>query len=134
MRQETKKVWAYLSGLGLLGFWQRIEDMYSSGVPDVHYLLPDSKSGWIELKYVPSWPKRPTTETDLGIRTEQALWINKYCRKGGKAFVLVRVENEWLLVPGTQCLDKATRATWYERAGVMRWERRLNPEEFQLHL
>lgn len=91
-------LWQYLRK-GLSGTWMptRIESSAGNGVPDVYYSVP-GKGGWIELKYIPKWPKRPTTKVKLPLRPEQKLWIKQHGELTGRVFVLVRIEDDFFLV------------------------------------
>ena len=66
-------------------FWQSVETWSTGqGVPDVHYLFPPGKAGWIENKLV-------TSGWEIGIRPGQVGWLSRYARLGGRCFVAVRV-------------------------------------------
>ena len=73
-----------------------VENAVQPGTPDIEYI-----GGWIELKSVASWPARPDTPLRVPHFTViQRLWITVRCKKGGVAWVLLRVGREWLLLPG----------------------------------
>jgi hypothetical protein len=73
-----------------------IENSVDAGTPDVN-----CSAGWIELKQLPLWPARPETHVRIPkFRPEQRLWLQNRCEKGGTAWLLLRVENEWLLFWG----------------------------------
>ena len=73
----------------------RIENRVSSGMPDIHYISrspisENGSSGWIELKYIESFPKKG--KLSVGLRLAQHLWHKKYrLLYGGQTWVLVRV-------------------------------------------
>jgi len=106
-------LWKYLRN-GLLGkcHMTRIESSAGNGVPDVSLGLP-GKSIWIELKYIPSWPKRATTKVKLPLRAEQKHWIDARGRMSGDVWVLVRIENDFFLLYWTVC-QEATNTGWTE--------------------
>jgi hypothetical protein len=89
MRQIVVKA---LAGLDAIS----VENPARPGTPDVNYV-----EGWIELKYLPSWPARATTPVKIKCFTpQQRVWLQRRCRRGGSAFFLVRVANDWLLFDG----------------------------------
>jgi len=74
----------------------RIENAVALGMPDVNYLY-----GWIELKHKHEWPKRDDTPLRLTHFTpEQKTWLYRRHHLGGRAFLLLRVKNEFLLFDG----------------------------------
>lgn len=75
----------------------RVENMVGPGTPDVEYI-----GGWIELKQVDEWPKREATPLRVDHFTpQQKAWLIRRRLRGGRAFVLIRVANDWLLIDGT---------------------------------
>lgn len=71
--------------------------MLELGMPDVNYCI-DGEEGWIELKSVDNWPKRPDTPIRLPHYTvEQRAWQRQRGEAGGKVFILLRVEREYML-------------------------------------
>jgi|TARA_R110002020_G_scaffold48763_6_gene138999 hypothetical protein len=66
----------------------RVENRVGSGMPDVHYINKRA-SGWIELKYVDSFPKKG--KVNIGLKKHQALWHKNYNAFGGVSWVLVRL-------------------------------------------
>lgn len=94
---------------------QAIENALFAGVPDVEFI-----GGWIELKALTDWPKRPDTLVRIEHFTmEQRHWLRRRVRRGGKAWLLLRVGKEWLLFPGDKAADiigTLTRAQLVEAA------------------
>jgi hypothetical protein len=86
----------------------RHEDISGLGVPDVSFGVrgPDGPvNGWIELKYLPSWPKRSTTKVTVRHWThEQRIFLSHRWHHGGRTWVLLAVgpphHHEWLLFRG----------------------------------
>ena len=74
---------------------KRIETM-APGTPDVNYCI-DGKEGWIELKHAREWPKRGGPLKLRHFTPEQRLWIHTRQKAGGKAFVLLKVEDDYFL-------------------------------------
>lgn len=127
MGAESALVWSPLQH-NMPGVWERIETRTKRGVPDCHYLIK-GKTGWLELKYLPKWPARDTTQTTLGLMPLQVHWQNRWAAHKGRCHVLVRVggaRGGWLLVPGARVVRKDTEVGWLNRAqywwGVMNFE------------
>jgi len=98
--------WAYVRK-GMRGRWhvQRHEDSVTRGIPDVSYAI-DGAEGWIELKTLNDWPKRPTTPVRVDIKPEQVAWLEARGDAGaGRCFVLIRVGHEHLLVRWNRVRD-----------------------------
>lgn len=71
----------------------RVENLVDAGCPDVNYT-----GGWIELKNVPKWPKRPNTLVRIDHYTDQQrLWLLRRWKAGGRAFLVVQVDRSWFL-------------------------------------
>ncbi len=82
-----------------------VENPAHPGTPDVNYV-----EGWIELKYLKAWPVRPYTTLKIRCFTpQQRVWLNRRCRRGGNAFFLVRVADDWLLYDGTTAARRIGR-------------------------
>lgn len=106
-----------------------VENPIGPGTPDVNYI-----EGWIELKWLRRWPKRPETIVPLPHFTQgQRLWLRRRCRRGGNAWLLLQCKQEWLLFYGLDAHDyvgKMTRDGLY-RCARMRWTRGLRNEELR---
>jgi hypothetical protein len=84
------------------------------GTPDINCTL-----GWIELKYVESWPVRETTPLAVPHFTpQQRAWIGRRARLGGFVCVLLKVGREWLLFDGSQAAERLGTATRRELLGM----------------
>ena len=85
-------LWKWLrDGMGSRWHAQRHEDKYSSGIPDVSYAI-DGADGWLELKYLPAWPKRQETPVKIGLSEIQRHWLTCRGRAGaGRCFVLAKI-------------------------------------------
>lgn len=89
---SEKAFWNYLRK-GMTGKWQsvRIESSASGGVPDVAY-SKDGVHGWIELKFIPSWPVRESTPLRVPHLTpQQRLFILKHGSAGEHCFLFLKV-------------------------------------------
>jgi len=101
-----------------------IENGVGAGVPDLNYIL-----GWIELKQVKAWPKRPSTPLRLDHFTSgQRRWISRRHRAGGLVFVLLKVGKEWLLFDGETAAEHLGRTNRSELYGLAKkaWPKRIN--------
>ena len=78
-----------------------VENLVVPGTPDVEFI-----GGWIELKTEDDWPARPTTPLRLKrFEIEQRAWLRRRIRRGGRAWLLLRVKREWLLFRGDTAAD-----------------------------
>lgn len=70
-----------------------VENPVYPGTPDVNHI-----HGWIELKWLRSWPKRKDTIVKIEHYTlEQKLWIRRRHKNGGQVTLLLQCGNTWLL-------------------------------------
>lgn len=67
------------------------------GTPDVNYA-----GGWIELKATERWPvnRKTIVKLDHDLTPQQRIWLVKRWQAGGRAFVLLTIEGDWLLFRG----------------------------------
>lgn len=78
----------------------------NAGTPDVNCTF-----GWIELKWLPEWPKRESTVVKpTHFEPEQRNWLRKRCERGGRAFMLLVVgvdhlDEDWMLIWGRVAAD-----------------------------
>jgi hypothetical protein len=86
--------WALLrSHLGIKMY--RIESRVGAGIPDVHYVSSEGQ-GWIELKYIPELPQKGAV--NIGLKRAQQLWLKNYGLFGGKAWILLRIGRDAILL------------------------------------
>jgi len=81
----------------------RVENPIMPGTPDVNYSI-NSVDGWIELKEIPSLPKRAGSAVRVPhFMPQQRLWIRRRGSAGGRVFVLLRVKSPvmYFLLPWT---------------------------------
>lgn len=80
---------------------QRIEDAYSSGIPDVAFSASWKRkriAGWIELKRVLKYPVRKATPIKMEHFTkEQKLFLKLHGRLSHSAYLFVQVENDYYI-------------------------------------
>lgn len=77
---------------------QRVEDITSRGTPDVWYT-----AGAIEMKYLAEWPKRASTPVMVSTlidRPQQVAWLTRRWLKGGPAWLMIRIADQYLLFTG----------------------------------
>lgn len=86
---------------------ERVENVATDGMPDVHGITSTGREVWIELK-APIRPKR--TETKLfrndSIRPSQIGWHLNYAAHKGKSWFLIRDSSgELFFIPGAFVMD-----------------------------
>ena len=77
------------------------------GTPDVNYV-----EGWIELKWLRSWPKYHTSVVRLDHYTQQQrifAWQRRHA--GGQCWFLLQCRREWLLLDGAVAAMVVNRST-----------------------
>lgn len=73
-----------------------IENIVGIGTPDVTYI-----DGWLELKILDDWPAKPGTVVKFKRYTkDQKLWLRTHWELGGRAFLVAKVAQEWLVIAG----------------------------------
>lgn len=95
---------------------QPIENVVRVGCPDVECI-----KGWIELKKTKEWPADPegAVRLDHDLSKEQRIWLRRRIFKGGKAWVLIQIDQDFLLLHGlvaAQLIGKATRTELLDAA------------------
>lgn len=104
-----------------------VENSVYAGTPDVNYA-----EGWLELKWVRSWPKNRDTPLRVPHFTQQQkLWLTRRWRSGGAAYLLLKVSRDWLLFDGptaAKVLGTSTRQELRENA-LRVWPRGLAEKE-----
>lgn len=80
----------------------RVENPACPGTPDVNYV-----DGWLELKYLPEWPKRESTKIKIKHFTaEQRLWLKRRIKADGYARILLKIgTREWVLFSGLGAIE-----------------------------
>jgi hypothetical protein len=98
------------------GVWHatRIESSSGNGMPDVSYGVKGI-NGFMELKYMPRWPKLATTRVKLPLRLEQEIWIRNRGGIAGNVWVLCRVEDDFFLFNDAQalCASQGQLVKWW---------------------
>jgi len=68
-----------------------VENKVRAGTPDVNYI-----DGWMELKWLRSWPKRNGVVLLPHYTLGQRLWLRRRGLRGGKAMLVLQVGKQWL--------------------------------------
>jgi hypothetical protein len=125
-------LWKYVKQ-GMMGKWHvtRIESSAGNGVPDVSFGLKD-KQGWVELKYIPEWPKRSTTKVKLPLRPEQKHWINARGSLSGHVWVLCRIQDDFYLLDhlAANLLVAGSTKEYWDEYCTAHWVKRIDFDEF----
>lgn len=105
-----------------------VENPVLPGTPDVNYI-----DGWIELKWLRNWPKKP--ETPVAIKhysQQQKLFIRKRHVLGGRVFLLIQCKKEWVLLqhPVTMRVGAVTKQELIDYS-YKYWKNGLNEGEFK---
>lgn len=101
------------------------------GTPDIAYV-----GGWIECKATEQWPARPDSPVrlDHDLSKQQRIWLTKWHRVNGRAFVMLNIAGEWLLFDGIVAAaglggkEGCTRQELYE-AALATWIRTPETDE-----
>lgn len=114
-------------------FTQRIENGVGDGVPDIWLCSRENGRGaWVELKYRPCPPARPSTPIftgSYGLRAEQVAWIYSRASTGAAIYVLGQCADDvWLMhgryardLAGMTADDLVLTADWYGSARRTDW-------------
>lgn len=78
----------------------RVENIVMTGVPDVHWIGNGGVSGWLELKSVSRWPARGGVLHLPHFTPQQRIWLLKRRMLNGRADLLLKVGEQWLLFEG----------------------------------
>lgn len=105
-----------------------VENPAYPGTPDVNFI-----EGWVELKWLRSWPKREKTIVTIEHFTQQQrVWLLRRWKKGGNVYLLLQVRREWLLFTGetaAKIIGKKDRLGLIEAAKNY-WSGQLPENEF----
>lgn len=87
-----------------------VENLAQPGTPDVAY-----RHGWLELKWLRSWPRTASTHVKFDFTPQQRYWLLNWRRAGGQAWFMVQCSNEWILIDGAVA---ALKVGTLSRAGL----------------
>jgi hypothetical protein len=112
----------------------RHEDLMTQGIPDRSFGARGVQ-GWIELKALPTWPKRKDSPVSIHHYTqEQKAWLFGRGRQGARCWLLVVVKetNTWMLFNWivAQEVGGLTRLQMLERADYVCQGGNPTPNEF----
>jgi hypothetical protein len=105
-----------------------VENPIRPGTPDINFV-----EGWIELKYLSKWPKGADENPVffLHFTLQQRIWLTRRRLYGGRAYLLLQVQQDWLLFDGVVAAEhvgKVTRPRLIELAEA-RWLGGMNFKE-----
>ena len=95
---SERALWSYIQrNLKKHGQISRVENAFYKGMPDVNYLI-GGVEGWIELKYLKSYPIREKTIVKVRHFTrEQKIWHYNRIMQNGKTTVILQIEKDYFL-------------------------------------
>jgi len=108
----------------------RVENGVMAGMPDIN-MCSHGVEVWIEMKS-PREPRRSTTPlfgSNHPVSQDQLNWFLRHTRAGGRGYLLISTNAQWLLVPGA-CLEAINTlsleaivaiAVWRSRKPVHEW-------------
>lgn len=100
MASRESGLWRKMRKNLLRGRWDestRHEDTTAAGIADVSFIC-GGKHGWMELKRIKEWPKRPTTIVRCDHYTpEQRNFLKRKGTHGGNCWLFAQIENDHLL-------------------------------------
>jgi len=124
-------MWTYLRTAfrteGVLA--ERLTERLNPGVPDVLWTF-EGRTGLLELKWLPAFPTDRTVTPLLtygahGLQPDQAFWLGRWARRGGRAHVLLRIGTDdwwlWTALP-TVVWTGAIRTTWANTHPTHVWD------------
>jgi len=97
----------------------KIHDIYTGGKPDAYYCGPASDL-WIEYKYLPALPKRPTTAIKIDISLIQIDWLSRLAAFGRPVWVVVGSPKQAVILTIEEALGPITQAEYLRRAITFR--------------
>ena len=101
-----------------------VENPVGPGTPDVNYC-----EGWIELKWLRTWPKRDATVVSIPHFTiQQRRWLRRRWEVGQSAWLLLQIKREWMLFTGLDAHDYVGNLNRKELREVarVRWQNGIN--------
>lgn len=87
-----------------------VENPVHPGTPDISYV-----EGWIECKWLRSWPRDDTTSVRIPHFTQyQRSWLRRRHDRGGACWVALQCRREWLFIPGLKAAMFLHYASYWE--------------------
>lgn len=75
--------------------YQRIEDKFTPGIPDLNVHIPVMGDFWIELKYVDIRRVDAGRQVNVGLRREQFIWLRDAKLAGRNVYLVARAGMAW---------------------------------------
>lgn len=121
MARIEQAMWQALrSKFQYYGEFERIENAFGLGIPDVNFCV-HGVEGWIELKARVSWPKKHDGPVTLPHYTmEQRAWAKRRHRAGGRVWWLLKVGEEYVLLKGIVAAELYGAAELPTKAELLR--------------
>ena len=113
----------------------RIEIPFYKGVPDVNFLI-DGNEGWLELKYIPQYPKKEITIVKVPHFTiEQKIWHNARFKNKGRTMVLIQVDDDYFIFKKEKInlLGSLNKYRMFQHANKF-WKNKINFRELRKEL
>jgi hypothetical protein len=113
----------------------RVENTFYKGIPDVNFLI-DGNEGWLELKYMPEYPKKDYTEIKVPHFTkEQKLWHDARYKNKGRTMVLIQVDSDYFIFKKERInlLGSLTKKSMFKFANKS-WKNRIDFKELRKEL
>ena len=113
----------------------RIENPFYKGVPDVNFLI-DGNEGWLELKYIPQYPKKEITIVKVPHFTiEQKIWHNARFKNKGRTMVLIQVDDDYFIFKKEKInlLGSLNKYRMFQHANKF-WKNKINFRELRKEL
>ncbi len=113
----------------------RIENPFYKGVPDVNFLI-DGNEGWLELKYIPQYPKKEITIVKVPHFTiEQKIWHNARFKNKGRTMVLIQVDDDYFIFKKEKInlLGSLNKFRMFQHANKF-WKNKINFRELRKEL
>lgn len=104
----------------------RVENSACPGTPDINCTL-----GWIEDKWIPRWPKGEGIVKCDHYTPQQRVWAVQRSLAGGRVWLMLQVERDYLLFDGkvaAEVLGRSTQSRLLSNA-IMIWQGRIVDEE-----
>jgi hypothetical protein len=85
--------------------WRIPGERYHKGIPDA-WFGSSKASGFLELKYVPEWPKRSSSTVEVAATADQLAHLREAEQAGNFGYVLIGVEKDWALLHWRTVLEQ----------------------------
>ena len=108
-----------------------VENPVGPGTPDVNCIC-----GWIELKWMRRWPRLGGVVRIDHFTPQQRNWLRRRWEKGGGAWLLLQVGQEYLLFEGPTAAEHVgmVNRTRLRQLAVKIWDRGMKFKELELCL